>query len=536
MQYYNNNKSMEDTSLLWNEKNVEADDFLHDPRTLQTARSDRWWHFPTSGRGLANAIGIGILLGGILALFMGWPVHTYVSSQKGGNLWGWGLGATNSSGQVPNIANFPSLVDVDTPDEIKNGIRKGFNGRDYELVFSDEFNRDGRTFWPGDDPYWEAVDLHYWQTRDMEWYHPDALTTRNGSLAITMTQQPINGLSFRSGMIQSWNKVCFNGGFYIETSISMPGNSVASGFWPGSWTMGNLGRAGFGATNDGMWPYSYDSCDVGTLEGQLMPDNTPVAAYSESGSPEYRGRLSILRGQRASACTCKGETHPGPNNKKGRGAPEIDILEAQVDWRGYGTASQSIQIAPFDYQWTWDNTSSAGMEIYNNSRTVLNLWKGAATQESASAVTNFGTEAYNGEAFESFGYELTPGTDADSMITWSMGGEPTWSLKAGAFLPDDRTLVGQRLMSEEPMYMILNFALSPAFQTLQFNRLEFPGTMYVDYVRVWQEKGKTDITCDPKDHPTADYIDKFIEYYTNPNITTWPESEWPKNSLIDNCK
>lgn len=30
------------------------------------------------------------------------------------------------------------------------------------LVFSDEFNTDGRTFYPGEDPYWEAVDLHYW--------------------------------------------------------------------------------------------------------------------------------------------------------------------------------------------------------------------------------------------------------------------------------------------------------------------------------------------------------------------------------------
>jgi len=25
-----------------------------------------------------------------------------------------------------------------------------------ELVFSDEFNTDGRSFFPGDDPYWEA--------------------------------------------------------------------------------------------------------------------------------------------------------------------------------------------------------------------------------------------------------------------------------------------------------------------------------------------------------------------------------------------
>jgi hypothetical protein len=32
-----------------------------------------------------------------------------------------------------------------------------------QLVFSDEFRVDGRTFYPGDDPYWEAVDLHYWE-------------------------------------------------------------------------------------------------------------------------------------------------------------------------------------------------------------------------------------------------------------------------------------------------------------------------------------------------------------------------------------
>lgn len=53
-----------------------ANSFLHDPRTLQTARSDRWWNFPTSARGILNALGICILLGGFLALFMGWPIHT----------------------------------------------------------------------------------------------------------------------------------------------------------------------------------------------------------------------------------------------------------------------------------------------------------------------------------------------------------------------------------------------------------------------------------------------------------------------------
>lgn len=36
-------------------------------------------------------------------------------------------------------------------------------------------------------------------------------------------------------------------------------------------------------------------------------------------------------------------------------------------------------------------------------------------------------------------------------------------------------------------------------------------------------------------HPTADYINEYMEYYTNPNITTWPSELWPKNSLVDNC-
>ena len=43
-------------------------------------------------------------------------------------------------------------------------FRKSYTTPDHQLqlVFSDEFNTDGRTFYPGDDPFWEAVDLHYW--------------------------------------------------------------------------------------------------------------------------------------------------------------------------------------------------------------------------------------------------------------------------------------------------------------------------------------------------------------------------------------
>ena len=43
-------------------------------------------------------------------------------------------------------------------------------------------------------------------TGDFEWYDPDAVTTKEGSLVITASEEPFHGLNFRSGMLQSWNK------------------------------------------------------------------------------------------------------------------------------------------------------------------------------------------------------------------------------------------------------------------------------------------------------------------------------------------
>lgn len=96
--------------------------------------------------------------------------------------------------------------------------------------------------------------------------------------------------------------------------------------------MGNLGRAGYGASLDGLWPYSYDTCDVGTLPNQTL-NGLPVAATVD-GDASRDGALSYLPGQRLSRCTCEGESHPGPKHSDGtfvgRAAPEIDIFEAQV--------------------------------------------------------------------------------------------------------------------------------------------------------------------------------------------------------------
>lgn len=102
------------------------------------------------------------------------------------------------------------------------------DGLEYTLVFSDEFTDDGRTFYPGDDAFWEAVNLNYWPTGDIEWYDPDAITTQNGTLVIEMDEIENHNLNFRSGMLQSWNKFCFTTGI-IEVSLSLPGDSRTQG-------------------------------------------------------------------------------------------------------------------------------------------------------------------------------------------------------------------------------------------------------------------------------------------------------------------
>lgn len=58
-------------------------------------------------------------------------------------------------------------------------------------------------------------------------------------------------MNYRGGMVASWNKFCFTGG-WVEANVSLPGYNDIVGFWPAIWTMGNLGRAGYGASLDGL--------------------------------------------------------------------------------------------------------------------------------------------------------------------------------------------------------------------------------------------------------------------------------------------
>ena len=152
-------------------------------------------------------------------------------------------------------------IDPDTPEKDRKVVsipQLPFRNdvlREFDLVFSDEFNLDSRTMKDGDDPRWTALHSDDLTNNPLHWYSHDAVTTTNGVLNITLDVHPatftytdhtfdeikqnvtharINVTKeFRSGMVQSWNKFCFVGGI-IEMSAKLPGDSHTGGLWPAS--------------------------------------------------------------------------------------------------------------------------------------------------------------------------------------------------------------------------------------------------------------------------------------------------------------
>lgn len=115
-----------------------------------------------------------------------------------------------------------------------------------------------------------------------------------------------------------------------------------------------------------------------------------VPRRQSTGMEDEELTTASLPGQKLSACTCKGEDHPGPDVSYGRGAPEIDVLEAQVgmDTAGVmrGEVSQSAQLAPFDANYYSANTSRDVIQ-YDTSRTHWNSYRGGVYQQASSSVT-----------------------------------------------------------------------------------------------------------------------------------------------------
>ncbi|EDO15916.1 hypothetical protein Kpol_480p3 [Vanderwaltozyma polyspora DSM 70294] len=498
----------------------EDDDYLHNPDPEEEARLDRkrfsedFKHMDKRSAG--GWVGIIFLFMAGIFIFIVLPAVTFTGVIDHTSPAPRNVTDYLTAYQYPQLASIrTSLVDPDTPSTAKTRTAK--DGSSWKLVFSDEFNAEGRTFYDGDDQFWTAPDIHYDATKDLEWYSPDAVTTKNGTLKLRMDAFKNHDLYYRSGMVQSWNKMCFTQGA-LEVSANLPNYGRVTGLWPGLWTMGNLARPGYLGSTEGLWPYSYEGCDAGITPNQSSFDG-----------------ISYLPGQRLSVCTCDGEDHP--NQGTGRGAPEIDILEAEADTTiGVGVASQSLQIAPFD---VWYIPDYEFIEIYNFTTTTMNSYCGGPLQQAVSAVTTLNTTWYQfgpeGGYYQKYAIEYLNDKE-NGYLRWFVGDVPTFTIYSKALHPNGN--IDWRYISREPMSIIMNLGISNNWAYIDWQSIYFPVTMSIDYVRLYQPSNAVNIDCDPDSHPTYDYIESHLNAYHNPNLTSWEEAgySFPKNILTGNCK
>lgn len=171
-------------------------------------------------------------------------------------------------------------------------------------------------------------------------------------------------------------------------------------------------------------------------------------------------------------------------------------------------------MAPFDIWWYPDYEF---METPNYATSFVNTYTGGPYQQAVSTTTMLNNSWYDGILYQQYAYEYTPGADANSSIAWWVGDEMVMRFDARALRPNGN--IGQRLISEEPMSLVMNLGISHSWVDINFAALKFPTIMRIDYVRWYQKEGEELVTCDPPGYETTEYIKKHPEAYNNPNYT-----------------
>lgn len=156
----------------------------------------------------------------------------------------------------------------------------------------------------------------------------------------------------------------------------------------------------------------------------------------------------------------------------------------------------------------------------------MNAYKGGPFQEAISGLTNLNVDWYGGKQYQTYAFEYAPGSDG--YITWYVGADKTWTMKAPGTRPNGN--IGTRTIPEEPMAIIANSGMSNSFAAINVAEIEAelkkgPVIMSLDFIRIYQDEDQGDdddfMTCDPPGYPTTEYIRKHPEPYANPNLTDW---------------
>jgi len=445
-------------------------------------------------------------------------------------------------------------VDPDSPRSASTTTLMNGGGEAFDLVYSDEFEVAGRTFEDGHDPRWTAVNKNDYTNMALHFYKASRVTTNDGFLNITTAYDPTSFMSaednkgfvvmekrrkpFSSGMVQGWGKFCFTGGV-VEIRAKLPGKGHVGGLWPAMWMLGSLARATYVGSTDWVWPWSYDKCDRAQQPKQEIN-------------------------------ACEPNPHFGLKGHTGRGAPEIDLLEAMP---GTGTMnynlkkpyfSASYQVAPGKAhdrpiegkkpakgQW-YEKGIVFGKNVSMNAFFYGEVLKHKTARDTyvADAISaNMPQQDTHYDDFHDYRLEWTT-TEGEEMLEWYLDGEMIFRLP-----PEALELTGAK-MPDEPMHLLLNTAVSstwgfpapcPAGCACEcydcLGKVEdpacscgmpkgmcanLPAHYEVDYVRVYQNTAEPThkVGCSTDTRPTKKFIEGHRKRYFDPyNDETQPLSD-----------
>ena len=444
----------------------------------------------------------------------------------------------------------------------------------FSLKMSDEFEVENRTFNDGDDPLWTALDKNDYTNDALHYYKGENVYTSKGVLTLRSSieattfkdflesenpeQQPrwiVRRKHFTSGLVQSWGKFCFTGGI-VELRVRLPGYWDTGGLWPAAWLLGSLTRATYVASSEGIWPFSYNTCDSGA------------------------------GGQEISACG--NNPHYGLGSHVGRGAPEVDIFEVMA---GDPTVplpnslvlrkpytSSSLQVAPgvktkrpvLGFPPVPPLHWYEGLRFGNESRTTINNFfygstvgtkkkkrggeedtkadhedAGSYQTDAISANTALGEDAFS--SFKVFRLEWEPPRDSPTTssssasslgrLAWYLDGEFLFEIKGESLA----RMTGSEIPLES-MHIVLNTAISSTWgfpvpdknwcTKKCFDCAEpaclcnlpkgfcknFPAFLDIDYVRVYQDSSENSnhvLGCSPRARPTKLFIEAHKERYVD---------------------
>jgi beta-glucanase (GH16 family) len=375
----------------------------------------------------------------------------------------------------------------------------------------------------------------------LHYYSPYNANTTKGVLSIT-TERKVNAYRafnektkefyldkkhIQTGMVQSWNKFCIVGGI-VEFSARLPGDPQVGGLWPALWMLGNLARATYVGSSNFMWPYSYNKCDDANRVSQEIS-------------------------------ACSKVNHYNMESYRGRGAPEIDVIESMQGETGKLPStfiqrpyqSASLQIAPGienkrpnmgsrphpDHWYTdleYGNSSPVDLNPFFYGVTLEHKPRSHTYQADAvSANLQLNDTHYEDQHIYRVEWEPPAEDGTGGYVRWYTDDEFVFGLTG-----DSLDITGTEIPSE-PMYLIMNTAVSsnwgfpaPCPEGCDCKCFEcgnpdcscaipdgycenLPSSFEIDYVRVYQavDDPKHILGCSPESRPTEVFIQGHLDRY-----------------------